>query len=741
VQMLTVMQVEWTRLWRNKLRRIGLFSMLLLPLLYSCLYLWAFWDPYGSLDKLPVALVNEDTGGTQDGKTVNFGKDLQKTLVMDKALDWHVVNHQAALDGLRNNQYYMVLDIPKSFTSDVLSVGTNHPRKANLVFTPNQGKNYLAGQISSRVQSEIAATLAQNLSQKYIQRLLDVVGRSKSGMSQIAQTASKLASGSQQVASGAKTLSSSVGAAKSGSTQLDSALHQLAPGSSQIAKGLGQVQQGTAQVQSGLQKSTQALTQIRQQISPLASPTGQLVNGASQLADGAQRLSSASAELTSAISQATAGANQIRDGANAERDSVTQLQAGISQSLQLLQAYQRDAGQSADPRVVQAIGILQQTNEGLNQLAAALAQTQQGANQLASALSQVQTGAQRLNDGLRTLSQSAGQLKAGTSQFQQGIAPLNQALGQVQSGLGSLSSGVANVQHAQSQLQAGAAQVSAGLAQSAAGSHKMATGMDALQSGANHLATGASQLADGQTTFAHKVSDAMQSANLSNPNLTAELMSHPVNAETHPMFPVNKYGQGLAPYFMPLSLWVGALMLYFLVPMREGRWRVTPVSRATVALGKFSVLWCIGVGQALIASTVLLYGLKLTVTSVPLFYLFNILLSIVDITVIGMFITLLGTGPGRFIAIVLLLLQLTSSGGTFPLNLVPSFFQAVHPLLPMSYGVSGLRNIIAIHDMTALAHDTLTTAIYGLMALLIVIAAPQGKLTPKKLRVEDTLVP
>ncbi len=741
MQMLTVMQVEWMRLWRNKLRRIGLFSMLLLPLLYSCLYLWAFWDPYGSLDKLPVALVNEDAGGTQDGKTVNFGKDLQKALVADKDLDWHVVDRQAAIDGLRHNQYYMVLDIPKSFTSDVLSVGTNHPRKVNLVFTPNQGENYLAGQITSRVQSEIAATLAQNLSQNYIQRLLDVVGRSKSGMSQIVQTANKLASGSLQLAGGAKTLSSSVSSARSGSAQLDSALNQLAPGSSQVAKGLSQVQQGTALVQSGLQKSAQAVTQIRQQISPLASPTGQLVNGASQLADGAQRLWTASAELTTAVGQATAGSKQILDGANAERDSVVQLQAGISQSLSLLQAYQQDAGQSADPRVVQAIGILQQTNAGLNQLASALAQTQQGADQLASVLSQVQTGAQNFNDRLRTLSQNAGQLKAGTSQFQQGIAPLDKALGQVQSGLNSLSGGVASVQRAQSQLQSAAAQVSAGLTQSAAGSHKLATGMDSLQSGANRLANGASQLADGQTTFAHKVSDAMQSANLTNPNLNAELMSHPVNAITHPMFPVNTYGQGLAPYFVSLSLWVGALMLYFLVPLREGRWRVTPVSRAAVALGKFSVLWCIGVGQSLIASTVLLYGLKLPVTSIPLFYLFNILLSIVDITVIGMFITFLGTGPGRFIAIVLLLLQLTSSGGTFPVNLVPSFFQAVHPLLPMSYAVSGLRNIIAIHDMTALAHDALTAAIYGLVALLIIIVAPQGRLTPKKLRVEDTLVP
>jgi putative membrane protein len=738
--LLTVIRVELTRLWRNKLGRLGLFVMMVIPLLYSSLYLWAFWDPYGSLDKLPVALVNEDSGGRQDGKPVNFGKDLQKTLLSDKALDWHVVTKAEAEDGVHHDRYYMMLDIPPSFTSDLLSIGTDHPRKANLLFVPNQGRNYLAGQITKRVQDEIAAKLAENLSQKYIQRLLDVLGKATNGMTQIAETANTLAKGSDKVASGAHNLSDSMQSATSGSHKLDNALQQLVPGNGQVVSGLGQVQRGTSQVQGGLQQSLEAVKEIRQKLGPLAEPTGQLATGSAQLADAAQQLADASRQLQQAIDQAASGSKQIADGLSAEQASISQLQTGVSQALALLQSYQQDAGAAADSRVVQAIAVLQSVNSGLHDLQAALQQSAQGAAELSSAMSGIQKGHSQLQDGLQALAQNAGALKAGTQEFQSNIAPLNNALGQIQGGLDQLSTGVKQVQSAQAQLQNGAEQVQNGLVQSQAGSHQLATGMDQLQSGANQLAQGASKLADGQNTFASKVSDSVTTGKLGTPALTAERMSHPIDAIQRALYPVDKYGPGLAPYFVPLSLWVGALMVFFLVPIREGRWKLTPVPHQTVMLGKFALLWGIGVAQAVIASSVLLYGLGLAVTSVPLFYLFNILLSVTYITVIGMFISILGTGRGRVVGIVLLLLQLTSSGGTFPTELIPSFFQTLHPLLPMSYGVSGLRNIIAIHDLPALWRSVWTTALYGAVALVLIMVVKSDKVRGRELRSPDQLV-
>ncbi|GMA50599.1 membrane protein [Alicyclobacillus contaminans] len=736
----TIFRVEWARLWGNKLRRVGLASMLVLPLLYSSLYLWAFWDPYGHLDKLPVAIVNEDAGGTQDGKAVNFGKDLQTSLLKDRSLDWHMVSASAASQGLHDGTYYMTLDIPKTFTEDILSVGTSHPRRANLDFESNPAKNYLAGQITSRVQGEIAASMAQNFSQTFIQRLLDVVGQSKSDMSRIVQAANQLAASSRQVADGANKVASASGQVASGSAQLNSGLHALAPGSTQVVNGLAQVQHGTAQVQQGMQQSTQALAKIRQQIQPVSSPAGQLVTGSKQLANGLDQFSTAVKQLNDGVQQASAGAKQIQDGAASEKTAVQSLQNGLAQALSLLQTYANDAGSNADPRVQQAISILGQTESGLQQLSDALNQTGEGAASLSSALSELQSGSQTLYANSQSLAQSASSLAFGMSQFQQGIAPLYTALGQVQSGLSRLQSGLTQVQHAQAQLQSGATAVSHGLAQSAAGSQTLANGASSLHQGAMQLASGAGQLANGQQTFAGKVSDAMNTAN-AEPNVSAYVMAHPIRPVSHSLFQVNQYGAGLAPYFIPLSLWVGALMLFFLVPMRDGRWRLSPVPYAEVVIGKLGVLWCIGIGQAVIAATVLRYGLGLTVTSNLLFYLYVVLLSLADITLIGWIITWLGTGPGRFLGIVLLLLQLTSSAGTFPLNLVPVFFHWVHPLLPMTYGVATLRNIIAIHDLPAIWQGMGITALYGLAPLLLMIGVPVGKPSVRRLKAEDTLVP
>jgi putative membrane protein len=738
--LLTVIRIEWTRLWRNKLGRLGLFVMLVIPLLYSSLYLWAFWDPYGSLEKLPVALVNEDSGGRQDGKPVNFGAELQKTLLSDKALDWHVVSKAEAEDGVRHDRYYMMLDIPPSFTSDLLSIGTDHPRKADLLFVPNQGRNYLAGQITKRVQDDIAANLAENLSQKYIQRLLDVVGKSANGMSKIADTANTLAKSSHKVAAGARNLSDSLQPAASGSHKLDLALQQLVPGNAAVVNGLGQVQGGTADVQSGLQKSLDAVKAIRQQLGPLAEPTGQLASGSAQLAAASRQLADASQKLQDAIDQVASGSKQLSDGLNAEQSSISALQSGVSQALGLLQDYRQSAGDTADSRVLQAIAVLQNVSSGLQNMQSALQQSAQGAAELSSAISSIQSSHRQLRDGLQALAQNADTLKTGTQTFQSSVAPLNNTLGQIQGGLDRLSAGVKQVQSAQAQLQHGAQQVQNGLVQSQAGSHQLASGMDQLQSGASQLAQGASKLADGQDAFANKVSDSVTTGKLGNADLNAERMSHPVQAIQRALYPVNKYGPGLAPYFVPLSLWVGALMVFFLVPIREGRWKLTPVPHHTVMLGKFTVLWSIGIVQSVIASSVLLYGLGLTVTSVPLFYLFNMLLSVTYITLIGTIIGILGTGPGRVIGIVLLLLQLTSSGGTFPTELIPSFFQSLHPLLPMSYGVTGLRNIIAMHDLSALWKPVWMTALYGAVALLLLMVVRTNKVHGKELRPQDHLV-
>jgi putative membrane protein len=137
-------------------------AILFIPLLYCGLYLYAFWNSYGSLNKLPVALVVEDKGGVYHGRQVNYGEELAKQFQEKIGLRWETVSFQMAKKGISGDRYYLVVKIPSDFTERSLSITTEKPVKSQLIFIRNEEKNYIAGTIASRIESEIASEVSNN---------------------------------------------------------------------------------------------------------------------------------------------------------------------------------------------------------------------------------------------------------------------------------------------------------------------------------------------------------------------------------------------------------------------------------------------------------------------------------------------------------------------------------------------------------------------------------------------------
>lgn len=122
--------LELRRFGRGKLPRAALVALLVLPLLYGALYLWSFWDPYGRLDRIPVALVNDDRGATADGAKLTAGDDLTKGLRESDTFDWHQVSAAEAREGVENGTYYLSLTMPTDFSKRIASSAGNSPRPA-----------------------------------------------------------------------------------------------------------------------------------------------------------------------------------------------------------------------------------------------------------------------------------------------------------------------------------------------------------------------------------------------------------------------------------------------------------------------------------------------------------------------------------------------------------------------------------------------------------------------------------
>jgi len=232
------------------------------------------------------------------------------------------------------------------------------------------------------------------------------------------------------------------------------------------------------------------------------------------------------------------------------------------------------------------------------------------------------------------------------------------------------------------------------------GTGTLATKSRELADGSNTLVDGTLELDDGVLTLQEKLAEASDTAKEVKPTeKTYDMAGAPVNVEQNGINHVPNYGTGFAPYFLSLGLFVGALLLSIVFPLVE------PALKPTGAFAWFSskvtVLGIVGLIQALISVAIVVFALGMEVVNMPLFILTAIITSYTFIALVQMFVSIFGDA-GRFVAILILILQLTTSAGTFPLELIPKPLQIFNTLLPMTYSVSAFKSAISTGDIAFL---------------------------------------
>lgn len=250
-------------------------------------------------------------------------------------------------------------------------------------------------------------------------------------------------------------------------------------------------------------------------------------------------------------------------------------------------------------------------------------------------------------------------------------------------------------------------------------------GVTKLYDGTTKLNDGMVKLSDGSKELNDKITEGSDKVNknlVNDSDTMATYISEPLKMDEKPMFPVKNYGTGFAPYFIPLSLWIGALMMFFVITEKVDD--DINASTASLVLGKYVSYGFIGTIQAVLASVVVM-ALGLRPDNVPMYFLFNIFMSFVFIAIIQSLVFLLGMA-GRLLSIILLILQLTSCAGTFPLEVVPPLFKVLNPFMPFTYCVSALREVVSGMDYAVFTKDVSILAIY-LVVFLIISVVMKGR--------------
>ncbi|MEI6623501.1 MAG: YhgE/Pip family protein, partial [Actinomycetes bacterium] len=376
------------------------------------------------------------------------------------------------------------------------------------------------------------------------------------------------------------------------------------------------------------------------------------------------------------------------------------------------------------------------TLSGLKTIRASLVKAAAGAQQLAGGLDQAKTGSDTLASGAGEVAGGDEQLAAVANQVRSGLSvasdDLTKAVSQAQAyasshpgdvvaaqiaeGLGLLRSRFDTVVTSADSSIAQIDKLGAGAGQLASGASQLSSGIAKLDAGAHELATGLAQGVDQIPTY----TPAQQSA-------VSAMVANPVSVSDQAVNPSASYGTGFAPYFMPLALWVGTLVAYMLFQPLPTRSRLSQYQSSTgVVLTGMTPMVLVGIAQVVVLSLVLRYFVGVEAVHPLLVGGISLLVSLVFLAVIQLLMVALDAA-GRLVALVLLMLQLCSSGGTYPVSLSPWFFREISPFLPMTYAVDALRRSINGGELGPVVTDCLMLALFGAGAFLLTVLTAMYK--------------
>ena len=641
-----MVRAEWQHLCKNKILLLSMAVISFIPIMYSGFFLGSIWDPYGQVKNLPVAFVNEDKGAQLNGQTVNIGQSVEQKLKSNHDLGWEFVNKQQADDGVNSGHFYAVVTVPTDFSAKAASITAAQPQQAVIRYTTTPAKNYIGSLVSNQAAEKVKTSVAEQITQAYAKGVLENIGKLGDGLETAAGGASTLHGGLTQLQAGAQTYTGGV--------------KQLAVNQRAMANGLARLGDGSRQLQAGLGQLSNGL--------PSEPQVAQLTNGMKQLQAGLNQLS------TSVYNPSPTLVNQQSKVQSEARDLAQTMQTSLA-DLSAAGVVLKDLGSQA----VASGGSTTITLPQISQLSQALNKAQ---------TISVQTAA--LLKDLQILTQS---LSTQQAQLQTGVSTLNNGVNQLAPNAITALNGYNSVRAANNQLLAGSTSLTNGLAQAQTGSQQLANGAQLLDSRSSILTNGTSQLAGGADTLTTKLADASRQLKIQPTGAaTQQQMASPVKSETTKQGEVPNYGYALAPYVLSLSLFVGAIALNIIYPIRKTFAEQENAFRWWLA--KASVTGVAAFVQATILMLIMVYCLGL-VPDHPVNFIGAIYLtSFVYMSIVSLLVIVLDN-PGRFLAMVLLVLQLGSSEGTFPIQTANGFFQAVNPLVPMTYSIRVLRQAIS----------------------------------------------
>ena len=697
-KVLQIFQRDLKRLLRSPAAALVMVGVCILPSLYAWFNIAANMDPYGNTKNVKVAIANCDTGGHTGSMDLNAGATIVQNLKENHQLGWTFVDEKKAKSGVRSGKYYAAIVIPEDFSESLLSILSGDLKQPQLDYYINEKKNAIA--------PKITATGASTIQQ------------------QINDTFSSVAADSI-----AKVVQESAGTLTG---KLDSANSTLMKALSDTRKNLADYQKALEQFQNTVKSSGSLIDDTLETLDSVSSVatsgSAALADTADLLTDSRDAMGSFSTEFEGSLSDGETLLNNVYTSTSLKlgifETKVSQINTALGDSissadslnkknaeiLQKLSALHQQIGNnsSLSGMIGDKINELQEQNAELQELIDSLSRSNSGIGNAINTASSTR-------NTLETLAaQNKQTLQNYRSSLNQSLLPqINQSLDNLAVLSGNLSSTLTGVSPTISQLKTILTQLKSSLNESADALGQTGGTLTTVDSALENITADLKALQSSEI-YQHLISlEGIDSDSIS------DFMSSPVSIKSTVLYDVENYGSGMAPFYTNLALWVGGLILVSILKQEVDKDEIiSRFSPTTSYFGRWMLFVAAGLIQGFIVCVGDLLLLKVQCVHPVAFVCAGMLCSFVYVNLIyAMALTF--KHIGKALAVVLVILQIPGSSGTYPIEMTPVFFQRLHPLLPFSYGIGAMRECIAGFYKNNYAKNLLILLLFLLLAFFI----------------------
>lgn len=682
---------------RNVAAALVCLGLLLLPPLYAWFNIGANWSPYDLTSNLKVAVTSLDEGAEVEGIKVNVGDEIVDALKANDAIGWQFVSYDEGQAGVNSGEYYAALVIPKEFTETLTGFLYGHTEQARIDYYINEKENAISTKIMGTgmdtVSSEINETFVETVTTVVLDglkivdnqyadykpsfvRMLDTMDLAADNMSLFVKNMDEFEATLEQM------------------EKLTNNAESMLPQASQALKDASDL---TLSAQNTLQSSKSTVSDLKRLLEQNILSLNVM---ADQLQNDAERLASLSAE-DSAVAQDRL--QDMIDTTSQLRDRIGNLADNLDRFNQMLPkpgvvisdfVSKLDALESA---LNENIRRLQNIKDDLASGSIAVEEAvSQASDLISSVVNSVNDAWNAYNNGVGTaLESTADQVGKTLDDSYSLLQSLSSLIPQVDGVLGSVRSmgpvGSETVERYKKIIQD-----TQSLLEKETGDLRALSEDEQLQEVLQFIR----QDVEKQSTF----------------------LSHPVEMETNRLYPVANYGSGMSPFYTTLAIWVGCLLMMAMIsPINEKGLEAYPEARLTpMYLSRLWLYQIVSMFQSAIIGLGDLLILHVDCRHPVLFVLLCILIGqIFTIFVFSLVFTF--SAIGKAMAIIVLVLQIAASGGTFPIEMTPAFFQLIHPLLPFTYCIGAMREICFGVYWPSLLQDLVMMAILPIVSLAVVV--------------------